>query len=287
MEKVYETFGMKLTPLNPVKKDTANFKSGYVPLDRFLNGCTPRERNKILNYGVGVEIEVENSQPTNIEGWLVEADGSLRNNGREFKTKYGLRVYELLPLLIDLSGVFSRNKFQFSERCSVHIHLDVRTLRIADLNSLVVLYTLVEQSLFKLASPARYNNIFCIPHQQSIKGSKTWVSFQDFIKNSEKYSALNFAALKNFGTVEFRQMRGTSNPEDIFRWVLMLAALLCAAETRTLDDLKEDLSVLQTESQYEAYIKSIFGTLSTYLEIDRDHMNESISDAKLFLLNKD
>jgi len=132
--KIFEKVGVPLNALSPRLIESKNFKGGSLLASKFLQSIPPKMRNHILNYAVGIEIEVENAGAQAIRGWRVERDGSLRNDGIEYKTNYGTRIYQTWESLSKLQTTFAAARaidnsfYLFSERCSVHVHLDVRNL---------------------------------------------------------------------------------------------------------------------------------------------------------------
>lgn len=282
--KVYERFGI---PLNPLVPKTLDFKF-INNKQRLLPTFDPKKLARILNYGVGVEIEIENCNGVGCRGWRTEADGSLRNNGVEYKTPYGTRVLGAYTALTQIQAMFAGERFEnpgsnvFTERCSVHVHIDVRNLSLEQLNSVLLLYILVENAFFSYAGNERKHNIFCVPLTQSIVGFQE-LSFQQVIqRDAEKYAACNLKALKLFGTIEFRHMEGNDDADRIFTWIILISCLLYYAETVSNDEIMQEIVTLKYESQYDKFLAKIFGAYSQYLRIDRNVLDEAVSDAKLF-----
>lgn len=283
---IADKFNIPLKPLAPKLLESKTFDGGNRVVQVYLKGLEPKKRNRILNYGIGVEIEVEMCPGHKINGWEVAIDGSLRNAGHEYKTIYGTRVHGAWNSLQKLEAVFKNDRaadnklHDFTERCSVHVHIDCRTLTIEQLNSFILLYILAENPFFNYAGPRRQHNIFCVPILQSIIG-KPDVTFKTLIHDPTKYSALNIKALQNFGTLEFRHMEGTDNAERIFTWIMLISALMYYAETVSNDEIKEDICKLKCESQYDLFIQKVFGKLSAYIMIDQGILDGAVSDAKL------
>lgn len=282
--KVHEKFGTNLNPLYPKLLDFRDI----IKKQRLLSVFDIRKLSRIMNYGVGVEIEIEGCNAIPCRGWKTEADGSLRNNGVEYKTPYGMRVGGAYPALTAIQAMFSGERFeyqqrnQFTERCSVHVHIDVRNISLEQLNSVILLYILVENAFFTYAGNDRKHNIFCVPMAQSVVGGQQ-LSFNNLINHeAEKYAACNLKALRTFGTLEFRHMEGNDDAERIFTWIILISCLLYYAETVSNDEIMQEIVTLKYESHYDRFIAKIFGPYSQYLKIDRNVLDEAVSDAKLF-----
>lgn len=241
-----------------------------------------------MGTGVGIEVEVENVPPleiNQIDGWDIKNDGSLRDNGREFVTKFGLileNVPEILDNLFDIMAVY-KTYFTFNERTSIHVHLDVRKLSSEELKSLIVLYTIFEDSLFKLAGESRKHNIFCVPIRYidiGTIGDNRY--FSGIVMLWKKYSAMNLCRIADFGTVEFRHMEGHKNKLRVVEWVFILAALLDYCRTIPFESLKNKILNLKVASQYDQFTEEIFGSLAKCINIVPHEFDMAISDSKLF-----
>jgi hypothetical protein len=245
-----------------------------------------------LQRHVGIEIEVEKCGEGNfrLNNWNVEKDGSLRGaDAYEFKTMFPSTCYDNLRALQEFFNrvrVLRTKKlaeFDFSERTSIHVHVDVRDLTQEEIKSMVKMYMIFERSLFDLVGRERRHNIFCIPlcessvlDNQGPNRIGTWWGHWD------KYSACNLAPLANFGTVEFRIMAGNDNQELIEAWVLMLCSLAEFAAHNSPKIISGIIDTLKTESQYMQLADTIFGTtLSRLLTIFPEASDSAASLTKL------
>lgn len=246
-------------------------------------------QEEVLQRHVGIEIECEKCGDTafRLSRWQVERDGSLRGeDAYEFKTMFPSTCYDSL---LALQEFFSRVEhlrkagramFDFSERTSIHVHIDVRDLTEEQIKSMVKLYMIYEKSLFDLVGRERRHNIFCIPLCESnlLNGGRLGSWWQHW----EKYSACNLHPLANFGTVEFRIMAGNDNLDLISTWVLMLCALAEYAAHNSPEVVDETINTLKTESQYQMLADNIFGcNLSRLLTIFPEASDSAASLTKL------
>jgi Putative amidoligase enzyme len=220
-----------------------------------------------LQRHVGIEIEVEKCGETafRVTKWNVEKDGSLRgHDAYEFKTFFPSTCQDGLDALAEFFGMVARKRakgegeFDFSERTSIHIHVDVRDLSTKEILSLTKLYAIFEKSFFDLVGRDRRHNIFCIPLSESAligdakKGNFWWGKW-------EKYCAINLAPLITFGTVEFRGMAGNDNQALIRCWLLMLVSLAEFAAHHSPEEINAMIDTLKVESQYQQLANDIFG----------------------------
>lgn len=242
------------------------------------------------NYIFGIEVEVENVPTPRVYGkyqtyWNMTTDGSLRNNGVEF-VSLPIRMDQIEGALKQLDMCLPLTR-DFSPRTSVHIHMNVRDMTISQINSLVLLYTMVENFMFSFAGESRKNNVFCIrlqdtayvTHMQQFRDNT-----YEVVRSWNKYTALNLAPIFDKGTVEFRHMRGTLDVITLLNWVNFIACLKTYAKTHSPRHIREKVEELNTFSTYDMFLREIFGELLPALVGNNDiksNMEEAVSYVKL------
>jgi len=281
----------KLTDVTGIKPDTKKYRASR---DFVLSRCA-----------IGIEIEAENitkrisfddaSVPTRAdEGdvprflagrvgrrpphrdndasyWKTTEDGSLRNHGIEFISCkiWGEDINEALDQLnyaIKQSG----NVPDFSERTSLHIHLDVRNLTNIELYNLVVLVLIFEKMLVRYCGSSREENVFCLPFYvagtvlpniSDISGESPEQIF-GALRGGTKYNGFNILPVTTQGSVEFRYHPGTLSKERIKEWINIIYCL--KRECRKVDNI-EELPTLISTIGVETYMRRVFGNLTTVL----------------------
>lgn len=187
---------------------------------------------------VGLELEIENvPHPRAVQGVHLESDGSLRNSGIEFITspfeaKY---VGDVVQTVLKINGITKSN---YSERCSVHVHLNVCDMTLDQVSTLTSIYSLFERTMFKFVGGGRDNNIFCVPWYNAVMPTfGANVPRYDQYRRWHKYLALNLSPMFGggdagagaYGTVEFRHMGGTCDVREIVAWVNIITSIRDAA----------------------------------------------------------
>lgn len=186
---------------------------------------------------LGVEIEVEGVEdrdaiPTAVRTfWNAETDNSLREGGVElvFSEPFvGNGVVEAL----DNFCAWAKNSAKVSSRTGLHVHMDVRDMTINEFKLLCTTYAICEAVLYKFVGDKRETNLFCLPWYSSdteldklTKALNNHDSAIMHIENIERYSGLNLAALRKFGSIEFRQLKTTFDFDRILLWVNMILSL--------------------------------------------------------------
>lgn len=233
---------------------------------------------------VGIEVEVERMLDDGFHtpeylklapAWACKPDGSLRNNGREF-VSLPIRGDAVMASIDHLGAYLNKchKGYEFSERTSVHVHVNVRKMSLEQIATLIVVYLSVEKSIFKFIKQGgwdRSNNIFCV----SLAESDFYVGLHDLLKPMQtgdwgivlgiihqmwrKYTAFNTLPVSEKGTVEFRHMGGTINAEVLRNWINLILCLKKYAETHSLEQVINTITDLNVNSQYDGYLLDIFG----------------------------
>lgn len=239
---------------------------------------------------VGIEVEVENmTNPLYSEYyWNVKQDGSLRNSGLEF-TSIPLRGYQVPYALEYLKKkINDNNKPDFSNRCSVHVHLNVRDMTWDQIKCLIILYALFERHFFYIAGTRREESIFCVPlyKTEQLRGV---LQLEYTQKSWHKYNALNLGTLlgshdmPKYGTIEFRHLYGTDDLDIIINWINNIMCLREAARKIPLDQLLMDVYHMNTTSSYIALYSQVFGQYANERLMLKHDFEQCVSYTKIAL----
>lgn len=223
---------------------------------------------------LGLEIEIENitqSLHNYLDDyyWEETEDHSLRNFGREYKS-IPLRAYQIPYAIEYLQSILDHTnpEYTFSNRCSVHVHLNVRDFTMEQLACFLILYCVFEKHFFHIAGTKRENNIFCVPlwNTECIPRNDKLLQIETYM-GWHKYLALNCGCIfgsdnnKAFGTVEFRHLYGTLDTNILYPWINSIIALREASNKYKLDDLITEIITANTTSQYLHWYSNIFQEL--------------------------
>lgn len=204
--------------------------------------CNQYERNvevlferglNTTRFVCGVELEIEEVNLTSSGlAWCnqrqisVEEDGSLRNNGKEFllPPNYESDQVSLFTEFHNKSPV-RYGKNAFSSRTSTHVHVNVNYMTRPQVKTLMLLYSIFEPLAFQFCGEQRKANIHCVPLSYTHLPSLYSLDIVALINKWSKYTALNLIPVKNLGTVEFRHLGGTNNPDVFQAWLSFLSTL--------------------------------------------------------------
>lgn len=213
---------------------------------------------------MGIEIEAEgrhllapNMLPKN---WKATKDGSLRGEAYEYLLAKPLSVTDLKASLVDFvkSSVENGVEYKFSNRTSVHVHLNAYTMSIAEIANLLCMYYMFEEVLLNFCGDSRIDNRFCLSFKNAFYIQdiiEKYLSFTDIWhlnENLGKYSALNLAAIQSHGSIEFRAMRGTVDIDVLFPWIDVIQNLY-----KLSSEFNNPLAILNTPLDQLA--ETIFG----------------------------
>jgi hypothetical protein len=223
--------------------------------------------DKLINNSksIGVELELE-SIPVSRSGynslfeetagslWDKITDSSLRD-GAEFIFKRPLKGKNIINA-INKFDVFIREyelsyqEITLSDRCSTHIHLDMREETAETICNLVLFYILFERVLFEQVDYFRRKNNFCRPltdstfidlFRENFVNKDLGTILTSISNNGEKYSALNLLPLNNYGSVEFRHKDGCKNMEDLLKWINIILSLYNLSTSYKIEDVLEQI----------------------------------------------
>lgn len=219
-----------------------------------------------LNY-IGIEVEVEklNTGLNVPEYWNSTTDGSLRNNGQEL-ISVPIPAYFAPTILRNLFVELERQNTHFSPRTSIHVHVDCTKYTLAEVQNIVLLYTLVEKYLYSFVSKNRQQNIYCIPLIETnlLNSFLTNEGFQDW----SKYTGLNLRPLREIGTIEFRQLHGTMDLDKVCNWITLITKLVNFAVSQNDKEFKQFISELDASFNIDQFLVKIFGEHSRLLKIN-------------------
>lgn len=227
---------MQLGSRYKINSDTYAAQLGHLYLP-----ITIIDNNKWKNVLFGIEIEAENVNLTRIKPelltgskWITHIDNSLRNNGIEFVTTVPLNLSDALIALQTFENCTKDSKFDFSNRTSVHVHMNAIGLTVKELHKFYSLFLLLENPLtLRSGGEERVGNHFCLRGTDSKAIINSFISalrtanFRSLFRNeNNRYGGLNFSAFNKFGTLEFRTHRGTNSASEIGMWIETLNEIL-------------------------------------------------------------
>jgi hypothetical protein len=238
---------------------------------------------------IGLEIEAEHVSKTVFQhlplGYLnVTKDGSIKDNGQEFLTppssaEAAARLLAYLYTMFELAPTAPK----FTWRCSTHVHLNMRSLKIKHLLYFTILYSLFENEFFGFLEPSRRQSHFTVPlldttYYLNISKALFWQQVPyEMAVNWYKYSALNCRPLlindhignsldNGKGTVEFRAMEGLNSPHKLIEWINLIACLYdFCQEFQNHEQLLDFISGARSASAFRNIKRTVFGQYADIL----------------------
>lgn len=192
---------------------------------------------------VGLELEIEASRmptegdcatiiaPSTKAVWRGKADGSLRGENLEYVLSRPIMASEVPHMIHGLYDKFSshRMRWNLSNRCSTHVHVNMGGKKINELTSIIALWTTLEDILVRWCGEERTSNHFCLTARDTDVNIVAWNNLLTkgnlSLPDGCKYTALNLKTLLRFGSFEFRTMRASEKPEPIVDWAKFVHGL--------------------------------------------------------------
>lgn len=205
---------------------------------------------------IGIEVEVEGMRlPNRIPGgrWQVKHDGSLRapvgGAAYEYVTIGAIPYADVKSVLGELKEAMVGAEPRWSNRTSVHIHVNVSDMSFRDTINFMALYTTFEDILTEYAGGLRRSgNLFCVRAVDAEENIDTIVrslqseSVDGFFDDNLHYAGMNIHSITQRGSLEFRAMAGNIDTEFIRSWIDALYSL--REKAKTYNDPREVVTAL-------------------------------------------
>jgi len=191
---------------------------------------------KLKEDGMGLELETEAEVPLPVSDipkpWRAKAEGSLRGLPGCSVEYYSEGVVPAdewkLPRIRRLTDMLNKPEqkvLKESPRTSFHVHVNMLHRTPAQVWAAACAYWILENLLVKYCGPLREGNMFCL-RLRDAEAILTYAKedvladhpFHSLNNNHIRYAGVNLNALAKFGTLEFRSMRGTTDPTILDNW---------------------------------------------------------------------
>lgn len=211
-------------------------------------------RVKEVDGDVGIEIEMEGKAlPPAPLGWRHAEDGSLRGNALEYVLVSPVPEDKVEHYLKQLDQQFKNAGSTLipSDRCGVHIHINVQNMTFRQVINYACLYLLFENPLIEWCGEDRVGNLFCLRAEDAdaimerlIHALPYGTFANSFHRDGYRYASVNFDAIGKYGSLEFRAMKTTAKfVKPITTW----ASVLMRLKNKSLE-FKDVLSTVQAFS---------------------------------------
>lgn len=187
---------------------------------------------------IGIEIEVEGyNLPVAGAFWRNEEDGSLKAaETREYVLSEPSSLAGAKKALNYLDKLYRVNEtvVDDSVRAGVHVHINCQQLTLTELYNYITTFLVLENVLVRWCGKYREGNLFCLRSSDAehmldtirLAARDNRRRFQlRFHTDEMRYAAMNLKALGDYGSVEFRTMRGTRDLDQIYLWAETLLHL--------------------------------------------------------------
>jgi hypothetical protein len=153
--------------------------------------------------------------------WRVKYDGSLSGNGAEVVSPV-LTGENGLDAIRSVTRLLRDQGCTVNRTCGLHVHHDVRDLRIDDVKRVVRVWSANQSLIDGLVSPSRRggSNTYCRHlNADDLRHIEDATDLRQVGGYVSRYKTLNLASYGRYGTVEIRQHQGTLDAEKIISWI--------------------------------------------------------------------
>ncbi len=221
---------------------------------------------------VGTEFELEGEGLSDVttklltkgcDYWTGKPDGSLGRGGREFTFTKPLHRDNAKKAINDLFATLATDaKVKNSDRCSTHMHLNFQHMTLMQVYNYLTLFYMLELPFFKVFAPERVGNGYCMPMfecstiAQNFGRNLREGVMKHGMDSSQRYCALNVAALSEFGSLECRMLGASDNPDKPITWMEILLELYDYVKNNPRLTPEEIITSFQTD--YTGFTRSTF-----------------------------
>lgn len=236
---------------------------------------------KLVSGDIGIEIEVEGfALPFLEKYWRNEEDGSLQGpESREYVLKKPMTLKEVRSALDHLDSEYKRSSTTVNDtvRAGVHVHINCQQLTMTQLYNFMTIYLILEGVLVKWCGDSRCGNVFCLRASDAewiltqIRQAAGHRKFFDtFHSDNLRYASMNLKALGDYGSLEFRAMRGTRDLDLIYIWAETLLGLREFA--KTFNNPAEIIERFSIQSPNKFMEDALSGNFAVFSRADQEKM---------------
>lgn len=190
---------------------------------------------------VGIEIEVEGENLPSIGfPWRMESDGSLKGSGAGVEYVLGMPVEKstLPDVISNFSGRFNNSVVYNSIYAGIHVHANIQHFTLRQLVNLLTCLFVLEEPMVRWCGKTRVGNHFCLRSCDAewlIEFIRTMILTENpklMVNNdSIRYAAFNLKAIPLHGSLEFRTLESTIDPERITIWANTILNIVEQSQT--------------------------------------------------------
>ena len=248
--------------------------------------------------GLELELESEKAQPLGwVEKqsmWTVHNDGSLRQNGVEYVFNNPLWGGDIDAALQAFEDNTKGVEFIDTGYGSTHVHYNVGNLYTTEVMSIVVGWSILEDSFLTVCKPSRDGNNFAqrfnilnqlvhvLSTQYTSGGNRIERLFTGISPDYWKYANLNLATIRGLGTLEFRPYHSTWDIKEIRSWIDRIISFC-----KGMVAIGDPVQVLEeADRNLEAFISKYAGVPATEKLIDLTRRNISTAFRLAYVVDK-
>lgn len=251
---------------------------------KVIDFISPRQK-QIGEIGIEVEVEGKYLNKKDTAYWRVHTDGSLRGESAEYVLAQPCLRDEYRQALNNLWEHMTSKENSYikkSDRCGIHIHINVQQLTTNQVYRFILLYLLYEPLLIEFCDASRNGNLFCM---KASDADRFLISVREAIQKQDiyyfdndhlRYAAINLCALLKYGSLEFRALETPNESfEKICSWIDILLSI--RDKSMKFSGRKEMLNSILSSS-FSNFMKSTFN-IGIYSLLAKENQEEILSES--------
>ena len=234
-------------------KDLPDFAPRHEPVE--FSQLSPMQNQKHaklvrsdLYFGIEIESELWPAREANLGKWWKPSpkpEGSLKTPLAWEWVSEPLRGKALIHALMRYTAAAKVHDAHFTDRCGVHIHVNLLEFPVDALPALGLLTVAMDNVFYSLGNWERSWNYHCRPLsvtqpdvEEVAEMMRNVIERKDLrLGTRRRYLGTNWSALFRHGTLEFRHFPGEYRMRNIAYWINCVACLYTAAEKIPFQEL--------------------------------------------------
>jgi len=194
-----------------------------------------------IRFGIEIEVEFPTKEDSQelinkrrlIPGWEIDCDFSL-DNGAEYRPKKNNKLYynkDTFEQIEEIIGLIKAHKGNIRPTCSIHIHIDMKQFKDAEIVNIVKAFIKEQDGLYKRCKVIKKREeeyAKKIPKtalkelsKDAIKQLRRCIAIRELHNDyfNDKYYGLNITSLTTHRTLEFRLFNGSIQSRRIKKYI--------------------------------------------------------------------
>jgi hypothetical protein len=185
----------------------------------------------------------------------------------------------LFDALLDAGAALEENDAEANRNCGGHIHIDMRDKIGTERARLAATYIMCEPLICAVCNPCRYQRSYNRPLWDATYTMATIMNQAGAMNQFTQHaSLLNFSALGEHGTLEWRQFEGVTDTKQLKYWILLCLRFTEASKNKWGIKMGRLHPIKATDDSMKDFLK--------FLDVDRNDVATDLKEMKDWYLER-